>query len=87
LIVRKSFHMPEQADPYPETIEYLRENGLKKPTVFTVDSEGGDPELAARGAALRAEFGRAHVPAYPTFQRAARALTHHYRYYAYLRSS
>jgi len=49
--------------------------------VFVVDSEGGDPELAAQGASLRAEFGKGGIPAYPSVKRAARALTHLYRYY------
>jgi acyl-CoA synthetase (NDP forming) len=49
--------------------------------VFVVDSEGGDPELAAQGASLRAEFGKGGIPAYPSVKRAARALIHLYRYY------
>jgi len=49
--------------------------------VFVVDSEGGDPELAAQGASLRAEFGKKGIPASPSVKRAARALNHLYRYY------
>jgi len=49
--------------------------------VFVVDSEGGDPELAAQGASLRSEFGKGGIPAYPSVKRAARALIHLYRYY------
>jgi len=46
-----------------------------------VDSEGGDPELAAQGANLRAQLGKGTIPAYPSVKRAARALIHLYRYY------
>jgi acyl-CoA synthetase (NDP forming) len=49
-----------------------------------VDSEGGDPELGAQGASLRAEFGKGGIPAYPSVKRAARALIHLYRYYNWL---
>jgi acyl-CoA synthetase (NDP forming) len=50
-----------------------------------VDSEGGDPELAAQGATLRAEFGKAGIPAYPSMKRAAQALSHLYHYYSRLK--
>jgi len=46
-----------------------------------LDSEGGDPGLAAQGASLRAEFGKGGIPAYPSVKRAVRALTHLYHYY------
>jgi hypothetical protein len=53
----------------------------KKPVVFVVDSEGGDPELAAKGASIRAAFGKAGYPAFPSMLRAAKALSRLCRYY------
>ena len=81
LIPRKAFHFPDLADPTPETIAFLKNRQKAKPTVFTVDSEGGDPELADTGAHLRAQYCRAGIPAYPSASRAARALRHICRYY------
>ena len=46
-----------------------------------VDSAGGDPDLAANGAALRAQYSEAGIPAYPSLHRAARALVHLHRYH------
>jgi acyl-CoA synthetase (NDP forming) len=87
LIPRKAFHMPEMPDPTPETIAQVRKKGHRKPTVFTVDAGGGDTELAAQGAALQAALGKGELPAYPSVQRAARALMHLYRYHAWLMRS
>jgi acyl-CoA synthetase (NDP forming) len=81
LIPRKAFHFPDLADPTPETIVLLKNRQKAKPTVFTVDSEGGDPELVDTGAHLRAQYCRAGIPAYPSASRAARALRHICRYY------
>jgi acyl-CoA synthetase (NDP forming) len=81
LIPRKAFHFPDLADPTPETIAFLKNRQKAKPTVFTVDSEGGDPELADTGAHLRAQYCRSGIPAYPSASRAARALRHICRYY------
>jgi hypothetical protein len=81
LIPRKAFHFPDLADPTPETIVFLKNRQKAKPTVFTVDSEGGDPELVDTGAHLRAQYCRAGIPAYPSASRAARALRHICRYY------
>jgi acyl-CoA synthetase (NDP forming) len=83
LIPRKAFHMPKMPDPTAETIAQVRAKGHRKPTVFTVDAGGGDPELAAQGAALQAALGKGELPAYPSVQRAARALMHLYRYHAW----
>ena len=58
LIPRKAFHMPELANLTTDTIAQVREKGHRKPTVFTVDAGGGDPELAAQGAALQAALGK-----------------------------
>jgi len=41
LIKRKAYHMPESLDPDPQLIEFLKKEGYQKPTVITVDSEGG----------------------------------------------
>lgn len=82
MISRKAFHVPDMPDPNPETIEFIKDRGHPKPTVFTVESEGGDPDLSAKGVELRARFCRAGIPAYPSLQRAARALVHLHRYHA-----
>jgi acyl-CoA synthetase (NDP forming) len=81
LIARKAFHMSSQPDSIPATIEQVKQRNNRKPVVFVVDSEGGDPELAAQGASLRSELGKGGIPAYPSVKRAARALVHLYRYY------
>ncbi len=81
LIPRKAFHTFHRLDSVSATIEQVRQRGNRKPVVFVLDSEGGDPELAAQGASLRAEFGRGGIPAYPSVKRAVRALAHLYRYY------
>jgi acyl-CoA synthetase (NDP forming) len=81
LIPRKAFHTLLRFDSISATIEQVKQRGNRKPVVFVVDSEGGDPELAAHGASLRAEFGKGGIPAYPSVKRAARALIHLYRYY------
>ncbi|CAB1063478.1 Acetyl-CoA synthetase (ADP-forming) alpha and beta chains, putative [Olavius sp. associated proteobacterium Delta 1] len=81
LIPRMAYHFPDLADPTPETIAYLKNRQIVKPTVFTIDSDGGDPELADMGARLRAKFCRAGIPAFPSARRAARALRHLYHYH------
>jgi acyl-CoA synthetase (NDP forming) len=81
LIARKAFHMSSQPDSIPATIEQVKQRNNRKPVVFVVDSEGGDPELAAQGASLRSELGKGGIPAYPSVKRAARALIHLYRYH------
>ena len=82
LIPRKAFHMTGGEDPSPDIIQFVKEHQGGKPTVFTVDYEGGDSELAAKGANLRAQFCKAGLPAYPSLRRASRALVRHHRYYA-----
>ncbi|GAB4341930.1 MAG: acetate--CoA ligase family protein [Candidatus Abyssubacteria bacterium] len=83
MIPRKAFHMPDRENLTPRIIDFVQNNRHRKPTVFTADSEGGDADLAAKGAALRAQFCRAGIPAYPTTRRAARALARYYRYHAW----
>jgi acyl-CoA synthetase (NDP forming) len=82
VIPRKIFHLPDLPDPTPETIQVLTSKEQRKPTVFCIDSGGGDPDLAQRGAALRGQFCRAGIPAYPATRRAARALARLHRYHA-----
>jgi len=48
-----------------------------------VEAGGGDAELASQGAALQAGLSKEKLPAYPSVQRAARALMHLYRYHAW----
>ena len=81
LIPRKAFHSFDDTDPTPYVIDIIQNISNKKPTVFTVDSEGGDPELAQKGAKMRACFGNAGIPAFPSLKRAARSLFHLYHYY------
>jgi len=81
LIPRKAFHMPDQPDTTAEITEFMKKNLPQKPTVVTADSDGGDADLAAKGAILRAQFTSQGIPAYPSLQRAARALAHLHRFY------
>ena len=81
LIPRMAYHFPNLADPTAEIIDFLRHRQGAKPTLFTIDSEGGDPHLAETGTRLRAQFCKAGVPAYPSAGRAARALYHLYQYH------
>jgi acyl-CoA synthetase (NDP forming) len=83
LIPRIIFHLPDVPDPTPETIRLVKSRASSKPVVFVVDSEGGDPELALRGADLRGRFCAAGIPAYPSTERAARALAHLHRYHGF----
>jgi acyl-CoA synthetase (NDP forming) len=85
VIPRIIFHLPDVPDPTPKTIKLLKNEGPSKPIVFVVDSEGGDPELAEKGADLRGRFCAAGIPAYPSTQRAARALAHLHRYHSFRR--
>ena len=55
-------------------------------SVVTVDADGGNPELAAVGAEIKACFGRVGVPAYPNIGRASRALGHLWRYHEWVRN-
>jgi acyl-CoA synthetase (NDP forming) len=81
LIPRKAFHMPEMADPSPEIISFIKNGNHRKSTAFTIDTDGGDTDLAQKGTALRAEFCKAGIPAFPSMRRAAKALFQLYRYH------
>jgi acyl-CoA synthetase (NDP forming) len=85
IIPRASFHMGDRPDPTPSVIEFVRKNRQRKPTVFTVDFSGGDTELALQGASLVARLCAAGIPAFPSHDRAARALAHLYRYHEAIR--
>ncbi|MBW1818644.1 MAG: CoA-binding protein [Deltaproteobacteria bacterium] len=76
LIPRMAFHLPDAPDSNPAVIQFLKGRKDGKPTVFTVDSEGGDPVLIQQGAELRARFREQEIPAFPSLDRAARALRH-----------
>ncbi len=81
LIARNAFHMPDAPDLTQETITLLNGRNGRKPLLLVVDSEGGDPDLAAAGAAMRAAFGRSGYAAFPSLGRAARALARLCNYY------
>ncbi len=81
LIPRMAYHFPNLTDPTSQTIAFLKNRPNAKPTVFTIDSDGGDPELADTGARLRAQYCRAGIAAYPSARRAARALRCLYQYH------
>jgi acyl-CoA synthetase (NDP forming) len=83
IIPRKAFHLPDLPDSTPAIIEFLKSRPDRKPTVFIVDSEGGDRELVLDGLAMRSRFCLAGIPAYPSLQRAAQALRHLSRYHAW----
>jgi acyl-CoA synthetase (NDP forming) len=84
LILRAAFHGTRRDHPTREIVDFVKQNQSGKPTIFTVDYDGGDPDLASRGMTLRADLCRAGFPAYPSLGRAARALAHHYRYHSRL---
>jgi acyl-CoA synthetase (NDP forming) len=81
IIPRASYHMQDAPDPTPAVIEFVKKHGQQKPTVFTVDFAGGDPELTAQGSSLMARFCRAGIPAFPSPERAMRTLAHLCRYH------
>lgn len=82
LIPSKAYHMPEMADPNPKVIAFLKSGDHKKPVIFTIDADGGDTDLAQKGASLRSEFCSAGIPVFPSMRRAARALSHLYEYHS-----
>jgi acyl-CoA synthetase (NDP forming) len=81
LIARNAFHMQDTFDPTPDTLARLQQRRGTKPIVFVVDSEGGDPDLAARGASVRAAYGAAGYAVFPGIVRAARAIQRHCGYH------
>ncbi|MFH2133189.1 MAG: CoA-binding protein [bacterium] len=85
LIQRKAFHIMDTTDLTEKTIEILQPVSRLKPTVVTVESDGGDLELGQKGITMRRRFCESGIPAYPTTERAARALAHLTAYHAYKR--
>jgi acyl-CoA synthetase (NDP forming) len=81
LVPRAAFHMTGDASLTQEVVDFVTQS--QKPTVFTIDCDGGDAELATRGTALRAELCQAGIPAYPSLRRAARALSHLHGHHAH----
>ncbi len=80
LIPRLAFHSPEIPDSVSEIAQFIKTHRQAKPTVFTVDYDGGDPELIRKGSALRSHFCEAGIPAFPSFERAVGALAHFTKY-------
>ncbi len=82
LIPRIAFHSPDfTADPVPQIVNFIKTHKKAKPTVFTVDYDGGDPGLIQKGSALRSRFCEAGIPAFPSFERAIGALARFGQYY------
>ena len=80
LIPRMAFHGPEFPDAVPEIAGFIKTHCHTKPTVFTVDYDGGDPDLIRKGSMLRSQFCKAGVPAFPSFERAIGALARFQKY-------
>lgn len=83
LIPRIAFHSPEIADFLPDIVAFIKNHKMRKPTVFTIDYDGGDDQLIAKGSLLRGRFCKAGIPAYPSLERAVRALVHFQKYSRY----
>jgi acyl-CoA synthetase (NDP forming) len=75
LIPRIAFHSPEMPDSISEIVDFIQTNERRKPTVFTIDYDGGDLDLVNKGSRLRRRFCEAGIPAYPSFERAIGALS------------
>lgn len=80
LIPRIAFHSPEIPDSIPEIADFIKTHRHAKPTVITVDYDGGDPELIRKGSMLRSRFCEAGIPAFPSFERAIGALVRFQKY-------
>jgi acyl-CoA synthetase (NDP forming) len=83
LIPRKIYHAVEFKDPTPVIIEFLSGRPDRKPTVFSLDHDGGSADLAQTGTDMRSRLFQAGIPAYPSVKRAVRALMHLYRYHSF----
>ena len=68
------------ADSFSEIIDFIKTHRRAKPTVFTIDYDGGDPDLIRQGSEMRARFCRAGIPAFPSFERAISALARFHQY-------
>lgn len=85
LIPRNIYHLPDLPDSTPELIKSVANSENYKPTVATLDSDGGDRELSDEGTRLRQQLCASGIPAYPSIRRAAQALMHLSRYHAWKR--
>lgn len=83
LIPRQAYHLPDLTDQTQDTIDYLLPVGAQKPTIVTIDTEGGDKDLAQKGIDMRREYIKNGIPAYPSPFRAARALSNFQYYHAF----
>jgi acyl-CoA synthetase (NDP forming) len=81
LIPRIAFHSPDLPDSLEKIVEFIKTHEHRKPTVFTIDYDGGDPDLIVKGSRLRTRFCHEGIPAYPSFERAVRALVHFQKYH------
>jgi len=86
LIPRIAFHSPDMPASIAEIVDFIKGNERKKPTVFTIDYDGGDPVLLDKGSRLRRRFCEAGIPAYPSFERAIGALVCFYKYHRHFNS-
>ncbi|KAF0159817.1 MAG: CoA-binding domain-containing protein [Syntrophaceae bacterium] len=83
LIPRIAFHSPELPDSVSEIVDFIKTHRQAKPTVFTIDYDGGDPDLIRKGSQLRSHFCEAGIPAFPSFERAIGALARFQKYYGH----
>ncbi|MEE9912880.1 MAG: CoA-binding protein [Deltaproteobacteria bacterium] len=82
LIPRIAFHSPDiTIDPVPGIVDFIKTHRQAKPTVFTVDYDGGDPDLIRKGSLMRTRFCEAGIPAFPSFERAIGALVRFEKYH------
>ena len=84
LIPRVAFHSPDGPDSMPRITEFIKTHENAKPTVFTIDYDGGDPDLLLKGSRLRSRFCEAGIPAYPSFERAVGALVRFQKYHGHV---
>lgn len=82
LIPRIAFHSPEIPDSVKEIVDFIKGHRQTKPTVFTIDYDGGDPGLIVRGSRLRSRFCEAGIPAFPSLERAIGALARFQKYHS-----
>ena len=71
------------ADQTQASIDILKPASRRKPTVVTVESSGGDMQLVEKGTLMRKAFCESGIPAYPSPERAARALSLYHRYHSF----
>jgi len=87
LIQRKAFHIMDMTDMTEKTVEILKPVSRLKPTVVTVESDGGDLELGQKGTTMRRIFCENGIPAFPSTERAARALVNFHAYHTFKKSA